>query len=367
MFENSTWYDMLPDESVEIYEPNLRLFFETMYERQLVWKRRFLDKKPQPWTNDEIFQNYKFTNVYRELDRSSQWQIKNIILDKDLSLKDLVWKSMVFRLFNNPDTFEFEPKKSHAKHDILGDIELVSSKRWKSGIPSYEEYDEDEFANYINGIRASGLNPFTTAYVLNSSAGMSRDDHFTHVALPCLHSKISEIIKVTLTAKTPEEIFQCFLTLPNIGNFVAHEFYQDFTYITRYTDRKFMKFDQNDFTNVGPGCSMGIRLIFPSIPTMLKQKVAIYKLRDVADKWLKKIGEERGEPFPYLGWDAEDSEYFTYDLDQYEKWKEDTRARMYSGITLHQVEMWLCEFQKYWKMINGVGKQRAKFIPITNI
>ena len=76
MFENAAWYDKLPDENLEVYEPYLRLFFETMYERQLIWKRRFIDKKERPWTDNKIFQESKFTNVYRELDRNSQWQIK---------------------------------------------------------------------------------------------------------------------------------------------------------------------------------------------------------------------------------------------------------------------------------------------------
>lgn len=365
MFENSSWYDKLPDESIEIYEPHLRLFFETMYERQLVWKRRFLDKKPRPWTNDEIFQNYKFTNVYRELDRSSQWQIKNIILDKSLSLKNLVWKSMVFRMFNSPETFEFVPTKSHARHEILGNIELVSSRRWKSGIPSYNEYDEDEFASLINSIRASGGNPFTTAYYVNSSPGRTRDGHFSHVVIPYFHKNINNIIRSVLKSSSPEELFNYLTSLPNVAKFTAHEFYQDFTYISRYTNRKFMKFDQNDFTNVGPGCSLGIRLIFPSIPSIKEQESAIYILRDISAKWLKKIGDEKGEQFPYLGWDIEDLEYFTYDLNQYEKWKRDKSARMYGGITLHQVEMWLCEFSKYWKVMNKVGRQRTKFIPIS--
>lgn len=34
-------------------------------------------------------------------------------------------------------------------------------------------------------------------------------------------------------------------------------------------------------------------------------------------------------------------------------------------ITLHQVEMWLCEYQKYWKMRIGEGKQRSTFEPRT--
>lgn len=80
---------------------------------------------------------------------------------------------------------------------------------------------------------------------------------------------------------------------------------------------------------------------------------------------LEDIGKENGEPFPYLGWDYKDKEYFIYNRNKYSKCKKDSNAMMYEGITLHQIEMWLCEFQKYWKMIIGEGKQRSKFVPKT--
>lgn len=151
-----------------------------------------------------------------------------------------------------------------------------------------------------------------------------------------------------MSAKKPEDIIEYLKTFPAVADFIAHEFYQDFTYIPRYTDRKFMKFDQNDFTNVGPGASIGIRLIYPSLKTIREQKPAIYCLKDEAEKWLNKIAKEKGEPMPYLNWNKEKGCY---------------EIQEECNITLHQIEMWLCEFQKYWKMIIGEGKQRSKFQP----
>ena len=151
-------------------------------------------------------------------------------------------------------------------------------------------------------------------------------------------------------AKKPEEIIEYLKTFPAVADFIAHEFYQDFTYIPRYTNRKFMKFDQNDFTNVGPGASIGIRLIYPSIDNIADQKQAIYWLRDEAEKELEKVAKEKGEPMYYLEWNKEKREYELTDK---------------CNITLHQIEMWLCEFQKYWKMTIKTGKQRSKFEPTT--
>lgn len=364
MFEKNAWYKDLPDGNLAVYEPNLKLFFETMHERQLIWKRRFIDKKEMPWTENKIFQESKFTNVYRELDRNSQWQIKNILLDDELSLKNLIWKLMVFRFFNNPETFEFDPKNLSVQSGLFGPTiksgleqvenpnELISAKKWRNGIPDYEEYDEDEFSRFIAGIRSVGKNPYTTAYLINSQAtpGQSRDYCYTKVVIPKLHEFIPDIIKKVLTAKEPEHIVNFLKTLPAVADFIAHEFYQDFTYISRYTNRKFMTFDQNDFTNVGPGASIGIRLIYPSFKTIKEQKQAIYWLRDVAEKYLTEISKEKGENMPYLYWDKKEGKYYLGEK---------------CNITLHQIEMWLCEFQKYWKMIIGKGKQRSKFVPRT--
>lgn len=364
MFAAYSFFDQLPNENIDVHEENKRLFFWLMHERMCIWKRRFIDKKARPWTENEILRDYKFTNVYRELDRNSQWQIKNILLDNSLSLKNLIWKMMVFRFFNNPETFTFSPENKVIQGDLFGapiksglkqaqsPNELIPATKWKNGIPDYDEYDEDEFSRFIAGIRSTGLNPYTTAYLINSNAspGQPRDYCYTRVVVPTLHAKIPEIIKTVISAKSPEDIISYLTKMPVVADFIAHEFYQDFTYIPRYTDRKFMKFDQNDYTNVGPGASLGIRLIYPSINNRKDQKQAIYWLRDAAEKELTKIAKIKGEPMYYLEWDKEKRQYYFSDE---------------CNITLHQIEMWLCEFQKYWKMTIKTGKQRSKFEPKT--
>lgn len=351
MFEREKWYGKLPSEMFKVWEPNLNLFFEVMYERQIIWKRRFLEKKPRPWTDNEILANYKFTNVYRELDRSSQWQIQNILLDDGLSLTNLIWKLMVYRFFNNPETFAFVPDEHR---DLFNQNPTgISAKKWRNGIPDYEQYDEDEFAEFIQGIRDAGLNPYTNAYLINSMAtpGKPRDYCYTRLVIPSLHKAIPSLMKEVLSAKKPEDIIRYLKTIPSVAGFIAHEFYQDFTYIPRYTDRKFMRFDQNDYTNVGPGASVGIRLIFPQLKGK-GQKEGIYRLRDMAAEKLNAIGQAKGEPFPYLYWDKATRSYYVTEK---------------PNITLHQIEMWLCEFQKYWKMMIGEGKQRSEFAPKTKV
>lgn len=327
-FNHYPWADKLPAATLDVSEEHYHEFFRTMFERQMIWKRRFLDQKPRPWTDDPILRDYKFTNVYRELDRNSQWQIRNILLDDELTLTNMVWKMMVFRYFNNPPTFEYAREKYG----------------WGAGIPDYNQYDEDRFAEMITSYRATGNNPYTTAYLINSMAtpGKPRDYCYTHLVVPTLHRRLGELMRTVLTATNPEQIIKFLQGLPSSATFIAHEFYQDFTYIPRYTYRRFMRFTQDDYTNVGPGASIGLRLVFPSLK---RQIDGIYRLRDEAQAALSSFGD-----FPYLHWHKLESGYYVTPSGE---------------ISLHQVEMWLCEYQKYWKMKIGEGKQRSTFEPRT--
>jgi len=329
MFERESFYHMLPSESMDVCEENRKEFFYTLLERNYIWKKRFVDKQERPWTDNKIFQDYKFTNVYRELDRSSQWLINNIIRDESLDLKNLVWKILVYRIFNNPETFKLSV--------------------WPNGIPAYDDYNEDEFYEFIKFVRSKGQNPYTSAYIYPSMKGHTKDEGYCKFVVPEIHKKLPEFMQLVETANTPEQIFEYLKNIPLIGKFTAHEFYQDLCYIPIYTDKTFMKFGQNDFTNVGPGSGTGIRLIYPSLQYK-KYKTGIQRLKDECEEEVKKIAEEMGVRPLYIGWNKETKQY---------------EISENCNITLNQIEMWLCEYQKYWKMVKKVGKQRQVYVQKT--
>ena len=107
---------------IDIKDCDVELFFETMVERQKIWKRKTFLKLSPPWSGDEILRDYKFTNVYRELDRNSQWQINNIFKKKQKSKFDLVWKILLFRIFNQPDFFEFIGTQKGSFSDFIAEL-----------------------------------------------------------------------------------------------------------------------------------------------------------------------------------------------------------------------------------------------------
>lgn len=331
-YSEEIWFDKLPDSSLEVHEENFFEFFRTMYERQEIWYKRFM-KQPQPWTEDKILAEGKFTNVYRMLDRQSQYLLSQIIIPYGKQQKNklisvvnsdidmLFYYIMFYKLFNNNEFFEFLKKSKY------------------KGIPSPDEYNADEFEIIMTEARIEGINPFTNAYLTNSQAcpGKTRDWCFSHKGIPSM-IKIYDKIK-DYYDKPAEDLIRLLETMTSVSSFLSHEFYQDFTYIPMYTDFDF-PFTQDDYTNVGPGADTGIRLIFPNRKTKAEKIQAISDLRDLSKEVLQQFGD-----FKYVEWSKKKSKY-TIKLD--------------GKLKKHQIEMFLCEYQKYWKMFIGQGKQRSK-------
>lgn len=78
-----------------------------MQERMNMFWRKVDGKRHKEWTNDVILKTYKFTNVYRALDRVSQYLIKNIIYNnfEQYSPKDTLLRIIVFKIFNKIETW----------------------------------------------------------------------------------------------------------------------------------------------------------------------------------------------------------------------------------------------------------------------
>lgn len=345
-YENESWSIHLPNQTLNIEQSNYNEFFETMLERQLVWKRRFIDKKERPWTTNEILRDNKFTNVYRSLDKHSMWEIEHIILDDTLDLKNLIWKMMFFRLFNNPITFSYKPETENNSFSLFGDDECeYTSEKWKNGIPGYDEYDEDEYLAYLKYLRTKDINPFTNAYLISSKG--DRDTYFCKTVLPEFHNRLDELIEKCQTITTTDEMFKYLKTFPNIADFMAFQLFMDLSYVNKFTKHHFMQITEDDGTTIGPGSGLGLRLIFPSAATNKQQLDKLTQLRNDAAEWFK---NNAYEPFPYLHFDKDTKKFYVSDE---------------PNITLSEIEQWLCEYAKYWKMKIGEGKQRSKFIPQT--
>lgn len=339
--DNHEYIQYLPDRNLSVSEKDLNKYFETMYERQQIWKRRFIDKEKAPWTDDEIFLENKFPNLYRELDRSSWWLISNIIKDENSSLKNKVWKCIVYRLFNSPDFFEF----------------LSAVTGWKGGIPDYEHFKEEQprFVTIARALQDMGANPFTNAYIISSSfvkgTGINRAEAYASIALSELWAAVDMIVDTTLIAEGLNDIVEILCTIPGVKKFIANELMQDMIYINRFSKEDFLPFDVNELTHVGPGSLLGLRIIFPDRVINAQRVAGMKELLAIAEEKLNEVAEKHGEPMVYAKYDPVTGGYIASDE---------------FNLTINNIEGWLCEYSKYWKISMNVGKLQRKFKPVSD-
>jgi len=316
-FEKLSYYDLMPKSHVDVDNDNLSLFFKTMHERQEIWyKKTFLKKQP-PWTEDPYFSKFNFTNVYRELDKSSQYLIKNSYL-KENDMKQIFFSILVHRVLNKAETIE-----------AIG------------GYPHYKDFNLKKFVSKLQSLENSGFKTLNDdAYKINTYVwqGEPRWKAYAENIIGVYHNRLDIMYDIVKYSTDIKQVIQT-MKIFGVGMFLFHEYYQDMCDVKIYKNEQLFNFDRNSWTNVGPGCAFGMRLIFPSLP---QQDSVIYMLRDIAPTYLPKN-------FKYVYWSYRDKKYKV--LTGVEN----------CNITAHQIEMWLCEFGKYWKMMNKVGKSRKKY------
>ena len=66
-------------------------YWKTAAERQEIFFKKVSGLQP-PYTNDPIYQSFKFCNVYRACDRVSQFLIKNVIYDKETNPENTLFR-----------------------------------------------------------------------------------------------------------------------------------------------------------------------------------------------------------------------------------------------------------------------------------
>jgi len=211
-------------------------YWKTACERQEIFFRKLKGDSP-PLTQDPIFQNYKFCNVYRASDRVSQFLIKNVIYSNIYGAKDTLFRIYLFRLLNKNETWELLEQK-------LGQISLKNF--------SFEKYSRtlEEIKKETNTI-------YGNAFILCANKAFGFDKkHENHLALLDFVFNISKTSQDLLNSKSFKELFQTLKNLPLIGDFMAYQIAIDFNY------SEVFNFDENDFTIAGPGAIRGINKCF---------------------------------------------------------------------------------------------------------
>jgi hypothetical protein len=291
---------------------SLDLFWQFIAERQKVWYHRVVEGRPAPWTGDDILQEYRFTNVYRELDPGTQYVIQNI-LEMDASRRDKLFNVMLYRLIGRLETHEY------------------------LGFQSLRSFDAAEFEEQLKH-RRDDLEEtvFTGAYMVSGYNHRGSSDKVENVA--ALFGELTDspsFFDDLLSAKSLPDGYDSIRSQPGFGNFLSYQVLVDLLYpVNYYNGNSVIPFSPNDWSSPGPGAQKG-----------LKQLVTDFNGFDRLDvmRWLRQNQKQEfgrlGLEFPYL--ETKDGERLE--------------------LSLANIQNCLCEFYKYHNILHSNGRARRCF------
>lgn len=288
-------------------------FFYWINERHRIYVNRFIDKMSKPWTDDPIFQQFKFTNTFRQLDTGTialnnmlgKWFLNKTPL-RELDLDDaidILFNVVWYRLFNYYE---------HAK-DI--------------GFHHHQDYGL--VLDALKQKREEGKKVFTSAHMTTGSGkavelhGKIYGSFVTPIGIATEFGR--SLVAFILYNQSMEAVTKRLTEYPAIGHFIAYEIVCDLRFTPLLSDAV----DTLTWANLGPGAKRGLQRLNmdPSVESMIE----LYN----------------------LAIDEEMIEYHVAEhLPQHNK---------IPPFELREIEHSLCEFDKYMRVKTGVGQPRQRF------
>jgi hypothetical protein len=204
-------------------------------ERQSIFRRR-ADGLPPPWTADPILGRHKFTNVYRAADRVSQYLISSVIYTGPQALDELVFRVLLFKVFNRIETWELLARE-------FGEP------------PAWAGYDFTAYGQILGGAMGRGERIYSAAYIVpNPPFGEARK-HGNHLRL-IEHAMTSGLPTAVAAAPDLRGVYELLAALPSLGPFLAYQYAIDLAYSPATAAA------EPQFVVAGPGALDGISKCF---------------------------------------------------------------------------------------------------------
>jgi hypothetical protein len=206
--------------------------------RHEIFERR-VEGRPQPWTDDPILRVFKFCNVFRAADRVSQYLIREVAYGSASdSPDDRLFRIIAFRTFSKPATWR-------------GVIARLGHE------PTLSDLASGNFEEALDDTRAELGGLYTGAFILCATKAFGfNEKHKNHVALFKSMFFQAQAATRIRNAKSLAEIVRFLETFPLTGPFMSYQLAIDLNY------SDIVNFDENDFTQPGPGALRGIKKAF---------------------------------------------------------------------------------------------------------
>lgn len=237
-------------------------FFRYARERHAVYLRR-ASGAPAPWTEDPILQQYRFCNIFRELDTTTAW-FRESVRDPLRDKPEVLLATVVFRLFNRIATGE-----------------AIFKQLSMGGETAFEDFLEtQETMELRDAILAyCGSGPYTTgSYMTKTPTGLNKLDGMLRViewfvegnwravaddmlldkrGLAPLKSEGGFVRRDPTVPWSLEELWSWLRRFPFIGDFTAYEIVTDLRHTALLENAP----DVNKWANPGPGAKRGLNVM----------------------------------------------------------------------------------------------------------
>jgi hypothetical protein len=227
--------------------------------RQHVYESR-LAGKPQPWTEDAILMQHRFTNCFRAADRVSQVLIADVIYSGPAAWEEIFFRTMLFKVFNKQSTWRLLSA-------ALGEI-------------SWETYGYRRYDDVLSKAFAKNERLYSAAYIVPPPALGADRKHRNHLRLLEMMMTSGAPERV-LTAPSMRQAYDVLLGYPAIGPFLAYQYLIDLNYAAE------MPFSESDFVVPGPGARDGIRKCFGPAADGIEAEVIRYMADTQADHFAR--------------------------------------------------------------------------------
>lgn len=262
--------------------------------------------KPRPWTSDPILSKYRFTNVFRELDRTTTWFRDNVrgpMRDDN----NILLATVVFRMFNRIEVGEA----------IFCDDKLLD------GHSAFDEFLVKK--NDVSVLRKAILRrlgkkgPFVTgAYIISSPPG---------------YTKLDGVLEV-IRRFTRNSDYQHWLGNDPAGNECSleaawewlreNEYFGPFHSYEIVTDLRHTRLldhapDIMTWANIGPGCRRGASRVLNRQWRREQSKADDAEVRSTMAKLLSLSRKPIMWPKDWPAWEMRDVEHTLCEFDKYER------------------------------------------------
>jgi hypothetical protein len=279
----------------------------------------YLDRqagRPEPWTLDPVLATYRFTNVFRELDRTTIWFRANVrqYLTHAPGWGQLLG-TILFRTFNRIETAE-----------VIFNQERLGEYRPTGWAYLEEDITAPELEAYM---RAHCPAPWVTgSYIVKTPDGMDKLCGALWIVEEA-RKRIPDTLAKAPAQMSLEWLHRALQSYPFIGGFTGYEIVSDLRHLPLLLRAP----DTMTWAHAGPGAVRGLnRLLGVPVGDSRPQASSLHHMRAL-------LAASRGDGPDHI-------RYWPFEWPAWE---------------MREVEHTLCEFDKYERARLGEGRPRGRF------